>query len=335
MTEIKKLVTNDTAAVSRFIKSSLIEQPKIATAIESGTEKILNSLNCLAANSTRLNITSASKPLLTEVSAEKLTKLHETDPKRFNLIVQVYKQMLFQNQEKISPETFDAFLDEIIKLQNTATLEKALKSGVTITFNSPKGGISCYANDTRVILLHKDHIDSLAHELGHAFDLNSPISENSSLHRNLIPKLKVKDDGTYEVLGVLPNAKQKVKTEAGIKVQDIISDYTSASEEFNTALQRDFHNMLKIDKEKGLKQGATLKSLLSDWNQDSLFAYYLGVEKPNTTKISKYSQQREMFAQMCALITNGHTARPNFDKKALEYFPNTYKFVSNLLEAKN
>lgn len=335
MSGIEKLITNGTSPVSGFIKSSLIKQPKIATAVESGTEKILDSLNCLAANSIRINIKKASKPLLTEVSAEKLKKLYETDPRRFNLIIQVYKQMLFQNLEKINPETFDAFIDELIKLKNTTTLEKALKSGVTITFNSPKGGVSCYANDTRTILLHKNHIDSLAHELGHAFDHNSPVGENSSLHRSLIPKLKVKDDGTYEVLGVLPNAVQKVKTEAGIKVRGIISDYTSTSEEFNTALQKDFHNMLKIDEEKGLKRGATLKSLLSDWNQDSLFAYYLGVKKPNTTRISKYLQQREMFAQMCSLITNGHTARANFDKKALEYFPNTYKFVSNLLLANN
>jgi len=150
-------------------------------------------------------------------------------------------------------------------------------------------------------------------------------------------KLEKDEEGNYKCVGLLPNAQRKLfPTEQNPSgIYDIISDYASTSVEFNKAFKKDCDGLIEIDKQKGLKKGTTFSRLLHDWNPSSYYAYYLGIDSYRGRQPKKYLQQREMFAQMAAISTTGHTTRPNFDKAALKYFPNTFEFVDSLIKSEN
>ena len=328
---------------SSLIRRSLMKQPKIASAIKQGSNEIEKSIKELSVINKPRTLTSRFQtPILSTESIYKVMSLYDTDPKKADLIGEVYKNMFFcDTQAPIKVETINDFIDELINLKDTTTLEKALESKVKIII-SLSDNVASYSNSDKIILLFQNskgenNVSSLPHELGHAFDQNNPINENSSLHRGLIPKLVKNNDGSYKVTGLLPNAKKitiGISEEGKFEKQykDIISDYASTSEEFKEALKKDFDGMISIEKRNNLKKGIIFSMLTKDWSKGSLFAYYLGVKDIDENQIEKYLMQREMFAQMCALITAGHTTAPIFDEIAPKFFPNTYKFVNDFIK---
>ena len=268
-------------------------------------------------------------------------EIKKKSPKETELIYKALNSLEFDST--VSQKTIFDFVNEIINLKDFTTLKKAVESNVkfriVLSEHPARYQEIPHKNKTEKFITFceniegKNNITSLAHELGHAFDYNTTLFDVYYLSENLIPVFK-KIGGVPTLSGYKPNSTMYIPTytdESGTlyKKEDIFQYNISLSKEFHLTYLRDCRNLLEIDKEKGLKQGSTFKSLISDFSDKSLTGYYLGC-KEGSPKINMEYLHKEMFAQMAALYTNGKTSKPDFDKIAFEYFPNMYNFVEEL-----
>lgn len=345
MGDITKIVNNGAQIVNKALEKNATTTQNISTPIANCAEKLTSALESLAANA-QSSIPKA-KPIfqIDERGRKILDSLKQNDPEKYALTAATLKNTFID--KSICQETLSDFIENLANLGNVTTLKKALNSKVkfqlvksdsTASFTRTKmGNLITLCESSK----GTNNTSSLSHELGHAFDYNTPIIENG-LHRNLIPKIEINPNGKYEfyghkvdLLGYKPNSYTLVPNQDGsLKEVGVIRDNACFSKEFNHAYQKDTKHLLEIDKQNGQKKGTTFTNLLSDWSEDSLFGYYLGGNKKNK-KIQMHTLKKEMFAQMAAIATNGYSARKGFDDKALEYFPNMYKFVSDLIKSQS
>ena len=157
--------------------------------------------------------------------------------------------------------------------------------------------------DISVNRIPQDTVESLTHELGHAFDYNNG-------------------------------------TKLGLERQDFISvidgenferfiDMPSFSKDFDSAITSDIIRMMEIDEQAGRNAGETFQKLLDDPD----FGYYLGVSKGqnNNFSFNDVTARKELFAQMVSYVTSGKVTNSNFQSRINELFPNCIDFVSKIM----
>lgn len=330
----------------------------VSNAIEKG--KLENSLDALANANTSLvkNPVSVINLLLRKMQAVDsdgykqivsiLSQLKQNNIEHYNLVYRTINKTHYGGG--INPGFVVEYVQELANIKNTKTLQKALDSNVEFALNKASN-CSCYLQlEDKNGLLKKtvhlfEHPDgttttaSLCHELGHAFDYNVPL-DNQELAKALVPRLIKNPNGRsifcnqrMDFLGYKPNATRmsfNTITEETFK-KPAISRNRSMSKEFLAAYQKDLKHLQTLDEKQGLKKGTTFFNLLLDWNEGSYFGYYLG-GKEGSKKIDFPTLRKEMTAQMLSLVTCGYTSRANFDKKAIEYFPNLYEYACKLVE---
>ena len=277
---------------------------------------------------------------------DKFISSNEHQEEKKNLISQILSSL--HTIPGLNKNVISAFIDELMTIKNPMLLKKAINSGVVFKFGLGSKGavfaVDCDENDIpkeKAIIFSIDGEDSssiysLGHELGHAFDFETKIDENG-LTQNLEYDLTQDEDGNYQKTDdFMPNTVSYLtlpngKTSFSIEIDDIEQN-ASFSKEFEEAFYKDYVNMLDMDKTQGIEEGTTFNNLLSDWREDSYFAYFLGADK-NHSEISKpHILKKELFAQLAGYSAFGHTSKPEFDKKVLLYFPNTFKFVDELIK---
>ncbi len=280
-----------------------------------------------------------------DIVYKKFRRLAIRDIDKFRLIKTAITSMVID--KGVSESTFLDFVNELMNLQDTTTLQKAVDANIRfrlIVSDEPSSYSIYNSKDFPTVKEIKicqksdgtNLVYQLPHELGHVFDYETKIEDNnltSDLEYDLI-----KDEEGYKKSDeYLPNTQKPYidnyeKNNKEIKYRGVILQNASFSKEFSDAFLKDYLNILEIDKKQGLEEGTTFSELLKDWDEESYFGYYLGSE-PGESEIMDTSRLRkELFAQICAYSTNGHTARKGFDEKLLLYFPNSYEFVNNLIK---
>ena len=244
-------------------------------------------------------------------------------------------------------ETIKNFINELLNIKNLNTLKKVIKGGVKFRFalgNAPAVYVARYKKGTiaqKEIIFSQDSngdcsLHSLAHELGHAFDYETKIKKSGLTYDLEYDVIKDENGNYVKSKDYMPNSTSYalVKESNGVycaKIIGEIEDCASLSKEFEQAFTKDYIRLLDLDKENGKIEGSTFQTLLSDWNLNSGFAYYLGASKDKAEIEDTSKLKKELFAQMAALVTNGSTPQKEFDKKATLYFPNTFEFVNHII----
>ena len=281
-----------------------------------------------------------------DINCDEFVPLNETEKEKINLVSKVLSTISMI--AGINRKVISALADELMTIKNLTLLKKALEANVSFKFGLGDSGavysVDCDEYDrpkkkSIVFLINQDDyssIYSVGHELGHAFDFETKIDENG-LTSNLEYELIKNPDGSYEKADFFMPNTVSYTTKCNGKIQSIIEiddieQNASFSKEFEDAFLKDYIHMLDMDMKQGISEGTTFNNLLSDWKKDSYFAYFLGAdrEKPEISKT--YMLKKELFAQLAGYSAFGHTSKPEFDKKVLLYFPNTYKFVDELIK---
>ena len=147
-------------------------------------------------------------------------------------------------------------------------------------------------------------IESLPHELAHAFDYNNG-----------------------RKLNLTRQEENPLRSECNKYL-----DMPSFSKEFSKAITMDMIRMAEIDEKNELERGTTFKTLLSDVD----FAYYLGAHKSKIGNLDisfdDISAKKEMFAQLFSYATGARLTSEYFQEKVEELFPNGLAFAKQLVE---
>lgn len=344
MVNIGKIVNAGIELTGNLIKKSSPIRKEVSSAIQDSDGKLIASMDAMALSAKAMVQRTAPKMSVDSRGREILDMMRQSSPERYDLILSALKKTTV---EDISQCFLSDFIKELADLKDLTTLRKSINSGVRFKLVK-SDGVASFNRYTlkngkidQVIILCEDfngknNVSSLPHELGHAFDYNTPTSKKL-LH--LVPVLKKDSNGKYLVgkhkcnlLGYKPNAYRFVTTANGQKkIVGVILDNMSMSEGFFKAYQKDLKHMMELDKIKGQKKGTTFLSLLTDWDKNGYFGYYLGA-KEGRTKIDMGVLKKEMFAQLAAISTNGYSSRSDFDKKVLDYFPNLFEFVNDAIK---
>ena len=112
-------INNGTIKVIDIIKPSLAKQPKIATAIEAGKDKIINSLTALALNAKVGVLPQKYENVsMTKASQAALDYLKVSNPKKYNLVMQIFNNTFNDSGSKVNSETIDSFIKELINIKH-------------------------------------------------------------------------------------------------------------------------------------------------------------------------------------------------------------------------
>lgn len=151
--------------------------------------------------------------------------------------------------------------------------------------------------------IEQNTYESLAHEMGHAFDYNQGRSLNLE-----------KQDFISIING--ENFSRFI-------------DMPSFSKEFDNAITADLMHMLELDEKEGKQQGKTFKELL----RDDDFKYYFGVfdTSDDFVQFNDVTARKELFAQMVSYVTSGKLTNKNFQARIEELFPNCLDFTRKIL----
>lgn len=209
-----------------------------------------------------------------------------------------YKIGHAQFGQKVTLKQKDDILDRYGCLKMKADLNNQFINLMERDFNGPiiKNGIP------------QNTVDSLPHELAHAFDYNN----GRKLNLTQQDKISV----------VLPSSPTKL-----VANNERFIDMPSFSKEFDTAIGEDIFRMFEKDKELGLKAGTTFTSILDDKD----FSYYWGSDSPQERKFDDVKARRELFAQLFSYACGSSLTSQVFQERIEDIFPNGLECVKRIL----
>lgn len=151
-------------------------------------------------------------------------------------------------------------------------------------------------------------VDSLPHELAHAFDYNNG------------RKLNLTKQNMVSVVLPEPN-KLSINN-------DRFLDMPSFSKEFDTAIGEDIFRMFEEDKNLSIPQGTTFYSILNDRE----FSYYFGKANENDRQFDDIKARKELFAQLFSYACGSPLTGNEFQERIEDIFPNGLECARRILE---
>lgn len=263
---------------------------------------------------------------LDDDNLKKLQKLKEKDSAKFSLVKSAIGQtMLYEKTlEGVDSEFVSSYIDELIS-SNTVLLKHLVENNIKVLIFDDKAffaGINyaSYSNTSFRLVSNgeKTRVKKILTEP------SIRLAQRNNGKKIQIRGTEVNSNNSFahELGHMYDYCHNSDKTKANL---------VSSSDEFVSALEKDFDNITLFDTISGKKADYTLQKILNSPD----FKHYLGnVSKNNTSDVfyNNSMARKELFAQAVSYITTGKVANTEFQRKIEILFPNILQCVRRMFE---